>query len=344
MAATLLNRRVVNTGGGEQDRPREVSSSADDGSTYYGLSSHFRTCCRRARGSGAARRARAAGMCLQTLRTAVSAVGAAGGGWAILAILRSFRESLRPVVEKQINLSEEVTLSSGVVPRHIAVIMDGNRRYGRLVHGESLSGHKAGGEKLSDFVEWCSEAGIEYLTVFAFSTENWKRDSAEVDGMMRLFLQEVPRLGEKTRKLNVRVTFLVSDGELLPRDVREATEKLERDTADASGLCLQVCLSYGGRSDVVRACKSMVQEVAGGSLAADDIDEEALSRRLLTGQSPDPDVLIRTSGERRLSNFLMYQLAYAEMFFFDKHWPEITKDDLWDVILSYRQRNRRFGK
>lgn len=229
-------------------------------------------------------------------------------------------------------------------PHHVAVIMDGNRRFGRREHGNALSGHRAGGERLADFVEWAIEAGVSVLTVFAFSTENWKRSPVEVQGMMSLFLEEVPKLGERTARLNVRVRFLASDRALLPSELLEATARLEARTAACTGLNLNVCLSYGGRGDILCACREMARQAAAGELDPDTIDEGMVSQHLLTRDVPDPDVLIRTSGECRLSNFLTFQLAYTELFFLEKHWPEVTKQDFFDVLRAYQARGRRYGK
>ncbi|CAE7583452.1 uppS [Symbiodinium natans] len=284
------------------------------------------------------RRAGYASSGLRAVRAALHAVGAAGGGWALLAALRaigvgpsSHRDGAQPLAKP----------SPG--PRHIAVIMDGNRRFGRSVHGDALSGHRAGGEKLREFLLWSAELGVEVLTVFAFSTENWKRDPDEVAAMMRLFLAEVPRLGDHALRNNVRVRFLVSDAGPLPADVRSTIAELEELSSSCTGLQLNVCLSYGGRGDVAHACRELASQAVHGELDPSCIDDAMVRRSLLTGNVPDPDILIRTSGERRLSNFLMFQLAYAELFFLDKHWPEVTQQDLLDVVRQFQTRGRRFG-
>jgi len=277
----------------------------------------------------------------RALSAAARSVGAAGGGWALVAATRAATATSSAKDESQ---EREAVLGDGPVPRHIAVIMDGNRRYGKREYGNTLQGHRSGGEKLRDFMEWCVEAGVDALTVFAFSTENWKRDPQEVDAMMQLFVTEVPQLEEKTVKLNVRVHFLCSDSQRIPPEVRKATKNLEEQTSGCTGLQLNICLSYGGRSDVVCACRQIAQDVAAGKLDVDSIDEALVSKNLLTAHVPDPDVLIRTSGEFRISNFLVYQVAYAEMFFIDKHWPEVTHSDFIKVIHDFRKRGRRFGK
>ncbi|CAL1143828.1 unnamed protein product [Cladocopium goreaui] len=288
------------------------------------------------------------GFCLRiyyAFQAALRAVGAAGGGWALLAALRAIGFGLRSEVKKSDrDALDECCDDNLVVPRHVAVIMDGNRRFGRQKYGDSLSGHRAGGEKLREFILWCSDLGIEFLTVFAFSTENWKREEKEVQAMMELFLSEVPRLGEHAMNHNCRVRFLASDSEPLPADVKAAVASLEEMSSSCTGLTLNVCLSYGGRSDVVRACRGIAEKVQSGELDPRHIGDATVKHHLLTGDIPDPDVLIRTSGERRLSNFLMFQLAYAELFFLEKHWPEVEQEDLMDVVKQFQRRHRRFGK
>lgn len=280
----------------------------------------------------------------RVFQAAARAVGAVGGGWAVLAALRAATSvSNQSPAKCQRESSASVELN-GPMPKHLAVIMDGNRRFGRERYGDSLSGHRAGGQKLHDFIVWCIELGIPVLTVYAFSTENWKREASEVEAMMALFLAEVPRLRDHAMRHNVRVCFLVSDGSPLPADVKAATKDLENLSASCTGMQLNVCLSYGGRGDVVNACQQLAGKVARGDLDARTIDERMVKQALLTGDLPDPDVLIRTSGERRLSNFLMFQLAYAELFFLEQHWPEVSREDLHDVIAKYQKRHRRYGK
>uniref|UniRef100_A0A7S1SEG8 Alkyl transferase n=1 Tax=Alexandrium catenella TaxID=2925 RepID=A0A7S1SEG8_ALECA len=291
---------------------------------------------------------RALGSAACALRAALGAVGAAGGGWALLAAARAAAEAAgvttRAARHKKLDAVDDDLGDEGPVPRHIAVIMDGNRRYGRREHGSPLSGHRAGGERLRDFIDWCAELGVEALTVFAFSTENWKRGPEEVSAMMGLFLEEVPRLGEHALRLNVRVRFLSSDAQPLSADLRAAMQRLEERSASCSGMRLNVCVSYGGRGDIAGACRQLAQEAVAGEVDPQQIDDRAVAQRLLTADIPDPDVLIRTSGERRLSNFLMFQLAYAELFFLEKHWPEVTREDLMAIVAGYRARHRRFGK
>lgn len=289
------------------------------------------------------------GFCVRiycAFQAALRAVGAAGGGWALVAALRAIGLGRSQSEAKKADTAAPDAWNEhgGLVPRHVAVIMDGNRRFGRQKYGDSLSGHRAGGEKLREFILWCSELGIDFLTVFAFSTENWKREEKEVQAMMELFLSEVPRLGEHAMTHNCRVRFLASDAEPLPADVKAAVASLEDMSSSCTGLTLNVCLSYGGRSDVVRACRGIAEKVQSGELDPRHISDAMVKHHLLTGDIPDPDVFIRTSGERRLSNFLMFQLAYAELFFLEKHWPEVEREDFMDVVKQFQRRHRRFGQ
>jgi len=229
-------------------------------------------------------------------------------------------------------------------PKHVAIVMDGNRRYGRLKSGNAMSGHWEGGKTLVNVIEWCVEEGLDMLTVYAFSTENWSRDAAEVDTLMTIFVQYATTLLEEALKNNVRVKVLCTDGARLPAKVSEATKELEAKTGKCTGFLVNVCLSYGSRADIVQAAQALAEEVAAGIRTAASIDEEALASRLVTAGLPDPDILIRTSGEYRLSNFLLWQLAYTEMFFIDKLWPELSRNDLTDIFQQYSERARRFGK
>ena len=231
-----------------------------------------------------------------------------------------------------------------VRPKHVAIVMDGNRRYGRLKSGNAMSGHWEGGKTLVNVIEWCVEEGLDMLTVYAFSTENWSRDAGEVDTLMTIFVQYATTLLEEALKNNVRVKVLCTDGARLPSKVSEATKELEAKTDKCTGFLVNVCLSYGSRADIVQATQALAAEVAAGIRTAASIDEDALAGRLVTAGLPDPDILIRTSGEYRLSNFLLWQLAYTEMFFIDKLWPELTRKDLTDIFQQYSDRARRFGK
>lgn len=247
--------------------------------------------------------------------------------------------------------SDRDTLSeSGVepdqVPKHVAIIMDGNRRYGKQVYGNSTSGHWEGSQKVLQVAKWCIAEKIDVLTVFAFSTENWRRDPTEVASLMAIFTRYCEELRVEAIKRNIRVRILSTDVTQLPTHVKVAFDKLQNDTEHcAGGLEMNICLSYGGRGEIVNACRHLADECANRLRQANTISEADIRSALLTKHTSDPDILIRTSGEERISNFLLWQMAYTEFFFLDCHWPEFTKDDLIRVIQSYaRGRQRRFGR
>ena len=227
--------------------------------------------------------------------------------------------------------------------KHMAIVMDGNRRYGRLRKGNAMSGHWEGGKTLVNVVEWCIEEGLEMLTVYAFSTENWNREETEVETLMTIFVQYATTLLEEALKNNVRVKVLCTDHARLPPKVQASMTELEGKTHACTGFQLNVCLSYGSRAEIALAAKSLAEEVATGTRSPDSIDEAAVASRLATSELPDPDILVRTSGEHRLSNFLLWQLAYTEMFFVNKLWPELTRTDLKDILSQYATRSRRYG-
>lgn len=310
------------------------------------------------------------------------------------------------------------------VPKHIAVIMDGNRRFGKRKHGDPLKGHWAGGQTLLDFIQWCMNDGVEIVTVYAFSTENWSRDTAEINLLMTMFGKYAETMAEEAKKRNVKVKILSTDYNRLPYRVMRSVENLEEATKDCDGLLLNVCLSYGARAEISAACSSLVEDVLCGKLDVEGVDvnqidsgssnsssnsssssvqvdlcdsskleggveeskgeqremkhksvassaslseevkdnsegkirmsvttekkkvkitEEMVGERLLSKGLPDPDLLIRTSGEVRISNFLLYQLAYTEMFFVEKFWPEFSRDDFVGVLKQFADRKRRFG-
>mmetsp|Transcript_32467 Transcript_32467/g.54742 ORF Transcript_32467/g.54742 Transcript_32467/m.54742 type:complete len:365 (+) Transcript_32467:76-1170(+) len=250
--------------------------------------------------------------------------------------------------ELQINEGHEeqllLTSCPSEVPSHIAVIMDGNRRFGKQVHSDPLQGHWSGGQTLVDFVQWCKEDGVSILTVYAFSTENWRRDPLEVKTLMTIFAKYAERFRSEALTHNVKVNILSTERERLPQDVQQSIETLQRATATCTAFTLNICLSYGARSDIVTACRAISTQVAAGHLSADDVTEARFADFLTTASLPDPDILIRTSGEFRLSNFLLWQLAYTELFFVDKFWPQLTKVDYRRIVHKYAQRSRRYGK
>ena len=231
------------------------------------------------------------------------------------------------------------------VPRHVAVIMDGNRRYGKEKYGSATRGHWDGGKKVIEFWKWCNDEGIHTLTVYAFSTENWNRDAEEVSALMSIFCQYCDEIREEAIKDGLRVRVLTTDGERIPKDARENIERLEEETKHCTNFTLNVCFSYGGRNEIVNACKNIAMDVQAGKMNVDEIGEAAVQNKMLTSHCCDPDIIIRTSGEERLSNFLLWQAAYSEFFFLEKQWPELEKGDLLDVIRTFANgRKRRFGK
>jgi undecaprenyl diphosphate synthase len=243
----------------------------------------------------------------------------------------------------------ETVRESGIpvnaLPQHIAFIMDGNRRYGRRRHGNTVAGHWDGSKKVLDVAKWCIAEKIPYVTVYAFSTENWKRDPAEVAALMEIFAKYAEELRHEALARNIRVRVLSTDPDPIPPHVATGLKKLQDDTEMCTGLCLNVCLSDGSRSEMVQVTRSLVSDCIRAGRQPSSITESDIAQRLLTRDCPDPDILIRTSGEVRISNYLLWQLAYAELFFLEKNWPELEKEDLLQVLRSFScGRSRRFGK
>ena len=228
------------------------------------------------------------------------------------------------------------------LPRHIAIIMDGNGRWATARGLPRLKGHQKGAEAVRRTVEAAQDLGVDFLTLFAFSSENWKRPTEEVTGimnLMRLYLKK--EMGALTKK-NVRVKA-IGDITALDDDIQKLIKQAEDISAENTGITVMIALNYGGRADILQASKSLIRSVNSGDLNIDNIDESDLSVRLYTGVAPDPDLVIRTSGEQRVSNFLMWQMAYAELFFTDVHWPDFGKAELEAAIDFYARRTRRFG-
>lgn len=229
------------------------------------------------------------------------------------------------------------------LPRHIAIIMDGNGRWAKEQGQDRLFGHYHGVESVRNIVEGCAELGIEYLTLYAFSTENWDRPQYEVVGLMELLVTTIRNEVESLNKNNIRL-HVIGDLAMLPdyarRELNEALEITKKNT----GLNLVMALSYSGRWELLNAVKNIAWEVKNGKLNVDEIDQDTLQRYLCTGDFPDPELMIRTSGEYRISNFLLYQLAYAELYFTNVRWPDFRKQNLYEALLDYQNRERRFGK
>lgn len=244
-----------------------------------------------------------------------------------------------------IGAERESGIDPADVPRHIAVIMDGNRRYGRSRYGSAARGHRDGSETLMEFSKWCISEGVQVLTVYAFSTENWDRDPTEVSALMSMFCTYCDELRVEAVRRGIRIRVLTTEGGRIPDDVRAGVDRMVAETSRCEGFAMNICLSYGGRGEIVNACRDIADDVRSGKLDVDAVNEDELRRRMLTVHCCDPDVVIRTSGEERLSNFLLWQVAYSEFFFLKKHWPELRKDDLLEVIRAFaRGRKRRYGK
>ena len=229
------------------------------------------------------------------------------------------------------------------LPKHVAVIMDGNGRWANQHKVRIAMGHRAGTETLREIIRNSSDMGIQVLSLYAFSTENWARPQSEVDALMQLildfFTSEIDELDEK----HVRITILGQKDALPPRQ-RASLEQAETRTRDNTGLRLNIAINYGARAELARAARLLAQEVAAGERNAESIDEKALSEKLYTGDQPDVDLLIRTSGEMRQSNFLLYQCAYAEFVFPTVLWPDFTLKHYHECIAEFQSRKRRFGK
>lgn len=228
------------------------------------------------------------------------------------------------------------------VPAHVAIIMDGNGRWAKARGLPRTAGHYQGAETVRRVVESCIENGVGYLTLFGFSSENWKRPVTEINdlmGLLRLYLRrEIGRLHENGVRLSV-----IGERSRLAPDIIKMIEHAEARTAANTRLRLTVALSYGGRQDIVNAARALAQQVKSGSLQPEEIDEDLFSAHLSTADMPDPDLVIRTSGEMRISNFLLWQFAYTEMVFVEKHWPDFTASDFVAAITEFQCRSRRYG-
>ncbi len=228
------------------------------------------------------------------------------------------------------------------LPAHVALIMDGNGRWARQRGLPRVMGHRAGVEALKRTLRLCSDWGIGALTAYAFSTENWTRPGEEVTFLMTLFERVLARELEALEREQVRIRFL-GDLEQLPPSLRQQIDEASQRTANNTGIRFNVCTNYGGRRELVRAARRLAERAVAGQLATDGIDEEAFAAELLTAGQVDPDLLIRTSGEQRISNFLLWQLAYAEIYITEVLWPDFDAEALHKALLEYQGRHRRFG-
>ena len=227
-------------------------------------------------------------------------------------------------------------------PRHIAIIMDGNGRWAKQRGLPRTAGHAAGAEAFRRIANYCRTLGVEYLTVYAFSTENWKRSPDEVDALMKLFRRYTKTCIRTARDNNMKVRVL-GDPTALADDLQESLKKLVESSKDNTGLNFQIAINYGSRDEIVRAIRKVAADCVDGQLKPEEITEERFSGYLDTAEVPDPDLLIRTSGEQRLSNYLLWQLAYTEFYFTEVPWPAFTKEELAKAIEKYNKRDRRYG-
>ena len=237
----------------------------------------------------------------------------------------------------------EKKTTAGAVPRHVAIIMDGNNRWARKRLLPGVAGHKAGVDAVRAVIEVCATEGVEVLTLFAFSSENWARPQEEVGALMELFLFALRREVRKLRDNGIRLQIIGDRSRFAP-ELRKAMADAEAMTADGQGMQLLVAANYGGQCDMVQAAQALAAEVAAGTIQPQDITAEALQARLTTAEFPLPDLCIRTGGERRISNFLLWQLAYAELYFSDLYWPDFKHDAMREALSDFAQRQRRFGK
>lgn len=229
------------------------------------------------------------------------------------------------------------------LPNHIAIIMDGNGRWAKEKGEDRLYGHLHGVESVRNIVEGAAELGIKYLTLYAFSTENWDRPEYEVSGLMELLVDTIHREVPTLNKNNIRL-HVIGDMDMLPEAAKEELNAALKETSVNTGLNLIMALSYSSRWEIINAVKLIANDVKEGKLAADGITQEVLQQYLTTKNFPDPELMIRTSGEYRISNFLLYQLAYSELYFTNTLWPDFRKENLYEAILDYQGRERRFGK
>jgi len=228
------------------------------------------------------------------------------------------------------------------IPRHIAIIMDGNGRWAKERGLPRREGHRAGAESVRECVEACKELGVEYLTLYAFSSENWNRPAAEVSALMALLERFLEEKAEELMKQNVRLTA-IGHLDRLPERTRRKLDKAMQRTAGNTSLTLVLALSYGAREEIVEAARSLATDAAAGKLDPAKIDCAIFASRLYTAGLPDPDLLVRTSGEFRVSNFLLWQISYAEIILFKKFWPDFRQSDLFEAVQEYARRHRRFG-
>ncbi len=251
-------------------------------------------------------------------------------------------ESSKTAVKTSADKKIQEELKKKGIPTHIAIIMDGNGRWAKRRGLPRVAGHREGVKSVRDVVEACAQLGVKYLTLFAFSTENWQRPKQEVDTLMKLLIKTLRTETDKLHKNDIKL-MAIGDIESLPPEVqRELKEAIEK-TRDNKRMVLNLALSYSGRWEIIEAVRNIAKDVKAGKLSVEDIDDKFFSSYLKTAGIPDPDLLIRTSGEYRISNFLLWQIAYTELYICDCLWPEFRRKHLYEAIRDYQRRERRFG-
>lgn len=228
------------------------------------------------------------------------------------------------------------------LPKHIAIIMDGNRRWAKVRGLSTKDGHKAGSKNLERIAKFCNNIGIKYLTVYAFSTENWKRTKEEVSALMFILRANLDSMLRKMDLENIKIR-VIGEKENISPDIQKKIDKLVEKTKKNTGLTLNIAFNYGGRHEIIHATKVIAEKVKTGEIEIEDINENLISNHIYTDNQPDPDLLIRTSKELRTSGFLPWQLTYTEFYFTEKYWPEFQEEELTEAIKEYQKRNRRFG-
>jgi undecaprenyl diphosphate synthase len=244
---------------------------------------------------------------------------------------------------KNDSAQQEALKASGAIPEHIAIIMDGNGRWAKSKGGFRLLGHKQGVESVRDITESCAQLGVRYLTLYAFSTENWERPNVEVKGLMSILVHALRVEAESLNKNNIRLTA-IGQIDRFPQSCQRELQEAITLTQDNTRMTLCLALSYSGRWDITQAVKQIAEEVEQGKLSPEEVNDQLISSHLSTCEIPDPDLIIRTSGEFRISNFLLWQLAYSEFYITDTYWPDFRRNELYQAIKNFQNRERRFGK
>lgn len=240
-------------------------------------------------------------------------------------------------------MNADIPYTATEKPRHVAIIMDGNNRWAKLRNQTGIAGHKAGVDAVRAVVKTCAEEGVEVLTLFAFSSENWRRPEDEVGALMKLFLLALKREVKKLHKNNIRL-LIIGDRSKFSDELQRHMAEAERLTQENTAMTLAIAANYGGHWDLAQATASIAHDVEAGLLKASDVDEQLLQSRLSLGSLPMPDLMVRTAGEQRISNFMLWQLAYAEFYFSELYWPDFKAEPMRDALNAYSFRKRRFGQ